>query len=63
MLANCVVDGGANFGAKESWRKSKFEDHKRYPEFSFGCIEFEILVRLKEKFQISVGNMDWELRI
>lgn len=61
--ANCVVDGSTNFMAKESWRKSKFEDHKRYLEFSFGCIEFEILVRLKEKLQMSVGNMDLELRI
>lgn len=62
-MANCVVDDGTNFGAKESWRKSKFEDDKRYREFSFGCIEFEILVRSKEKFQMSVGNMDLELRI
>lgn len=43
------IDGSTSHRVKESWRKSKFEVHGRDLEFSFGCIEFYMPVRLKEK--------------
>lgn len=48
-MANCVVDDSASYWTEKSWKKSKFEVDRRDLEFSFGCIEFEVPVRLKEK--------------
>lgn len=45
----CGAAGSTSHRVKESWRKSKCEVHGRDLEFSFGCIEFDMPVRLKDK--------------
>lgn len=51
-MVNCVVDDSVSYWIEKFWKKSKFEVDRRDFEFSFGCIEFEVFVRLKEKLFI-----------